>query len=86
MNFIPLGERLLIEREEEVKTTASGIIIPDTVTDKPSQGKVVAIGEEVKTVKVGDTAVFAKYGHSELTVDGKVYLVLELENVLGIMK
>ena len=86
MNFIPLGERLLIEREDEVKTTASGIIIPDTVTDKPSQGKVVAIGEDVKTIKVGDTAVFGKFGHSELTVDGKVYLVLELENVLGIMK
>jgi chaperonin GroES len=86
MNFIPLGERLLIEREEEAKTTASGIIIPDTVTDKPAQGKVVAIGADVKTVNVGDTAVFGKFGHAEVTVDGKAYLVLELENVLGIMK
>lgn len=86
MNFIPLGERIVVEREKEVKTTASGIIIPDTVTDKPVSGVVMAVSAEVTTVKVGDTVVMGKYPYPELTIDGKTYVVLELENVLGIMK
>ena len=86
MNFIPLGKRVLIERQEETKTTASGIIIPDSASEKPFHGTVVAVSDEVKEVKVGDTVVFGKYNFSELTVDGKVYLVLETEHLLGIMK
>ncbi|MEA3522781.1 MAG: co-chaperone GroES [Campylobacterota bacterium] len=85
MNFKPLGERLLIERVAEPTTTASGIIIPDNVKEKPSQGKVIAISSEVKDVEVGNTVVFGKYSGSELVVDGKDYLILELKDALGVI-
>jgi chaperonin GroES len=86
MNFIPLGKRVLIERQEESNTTASGIIIPDTAKEKPSQGKVVAVSSEVENVNVNDTVVFGKYSGSELTIEGSTYLVLEVDDLLGIMK
>ncbi|NLK67232.1 MAG: co-chaperone GroES [Campylobacteraceae bacterium] len=89
MNFQPLGKRVLIEREEEVKTTATGIIIPDNAAkEKPQIGKIVAVGndEECKNVKVGDTVVFAKYAGSEVSLDDKKYLILNLEDVLGVIK
>ena len=60
MNFKPLGDRLLVERVEEATTTASGIIIPDNAKDKPSQGRVIAIGKDVENINVGDTIVFGK--------------------------
>lgn len=85
MNFKPLGDRLLVERVEEASTTATGIIIPDTAKEKPSHGKVVAIGSEVEEVKEGDTVVFGKYTGSEITVDGKEYLIMDLSDVLGIL-
>lgn len=85
MNFKPLGERLLIERVEEPTTTASGIIIPDNAKEKPSQGKVVAISEEIKEVEVGNTVVFGKYSGTELTVDGTNYLILDLKDALGVI-
>jgi chaperonin GroES len=87
MNFEPLGKRVLVEREEELKTTASGIIIPDNASkEKPSQGKVVAISKEAEGLSVGDTVVFAKYSGSEITLNDKKYLVLNSEDILGIIK
>lgn len=87
MNFQPLGKRVLVEREEETKTTASGIIIPDNASkEKPSSGKVIAVGKEVEDVKNGDTIVFAKYSGSEVSLDDKKYLVLNVEDVLGVIK
>ncbi|MBR4098214.1 MAG: co-chaperone GroES, partial [Campylobacter sp.] len=72
MNFEPLGKRVLVEREEELKTTASGIIIPDNASkEKPSQGKVVAVSKEAEGLSVGDTVVFAKYSGSEITLNDK---------------
>ena len=85
MNFKPLGDRLLVERVEEVSTTASGIIIPDSAKDKPSQGKVIAIGNEVEEINVGDTIVFGKYSGTEITIDNKVYLIMECADALGIL-
>ncbi len=85
MNFKPLGDRLLIERIEEETTTASGIIIPDNAKEKPSRGKVLAIGSDVEEVKEGDTVVFGKYSGTELVLDDKEYLVLEVSDVLGIV-
>ncbi|MFT7880913.1 MAG: co-chaperone GroES [Sulfurimonas sp.] len=85
MNFKPLGDRLLVERIEEVSTTASGIIIPDNAKDKPSQGKVIAIGSEVEDVNVGDTIVFGKYAGSEITIDNTEYLIMEQSDALGIL-
>lgn len=86
MNFQPLGKRVLIERVAEAKTTASGIYIPDSATEKPSQGKVLAVSTEVKNVAVNDTVVFGKYSGSELTLDGTTYLVIETDDLLGIVK
>ncbi|MBD5164854.1 co-chaperone GroES [Helicobacter sp.] len=84
MNFKPLGERVLVERLEEDTKTASGIIIPDNAKEKPLEGVVQAIGNEVKEVKVGDKVVFGKYSGTEVKIDGKEYLILKLEDVLGI--
>ncbi|CZE48675.1 co-chaperone GroES [Campylobacter geochelonis] len=87
MKFQPLGKRVLVEREEETKTTASGIIIPDNASkEKPSSGKIVAVGKECEDVEVGDTVVFAKYAGSEVSIDEKKYLILNLEDVLGKLK
>jgi chaperonin GroES len=85
MNFKPLGDRLLVERVEEVSTTASGIIIPDNAKDKPSQGTVIAIGSDVEGINVGDTIVFGKYSGTEITIDSKVYLIMEQSDALGIL-
>lgn len=86
MNFQPLGKRVLVERVEETKTTATGIIIPDNAKEKPLSGEVKAIGTEVEGVKVGDKVFFKKYGGTEINLDEKSYLVLEIDDVLGVIK
>ena len=86
MNFQPLGKRVLIERVEEAKTTASGIYIPDSAKEKPSQGKVLAVSKEVEEVNVNDTVVFGKYAGNELSLNGTTYLVIEVDDLLGIVK
>ena len=88
MNFKPLGERVLIERVEEDTKTASGIIIPDNAKEKPLMGIVRALSNEVSktgTLKNGDRVVFAKYSGSEVKIDGKEYLIIKVEELLGIM-
>jgi len=88
MNFQPLANRVLVEREEEVTTTASGIIIPDNAKEKPLQGKVLAVGPDAKDegISEGDTVVFAKYGGTEIILDDKEYLILGSDEILGILK
>jgi len=86
MNFQPLGDRLLVERVEEATTTASGIIIPDNAKEKPSRGKVLAIGSDVEDINVDDVVVFGKYAGTDLILDDNEYLVLEVSDVLGIIK
>ncbi|MDA3968550.1 co-chaperone GroES [Helicobacter ibis] len=85
MNFKPLGERILVERLEEDTKTASGIIIPDNAKEKPLMGEVKAIGSIVKEVSVNDKIVFGKYSGTEVKLDGKEYLILKLEDVLGVL-
>jgi len=85
MNFKPLGDRLLVERVEETNTTASGIIIPDNAKEKPSRAKVLAIGNDVEDINVDDIVVFGKYAGTELSLDSKEYLVLEVSDVLGVI-
>jgi len=87
MNFKPLANRVLIEREEEVTTTASGIIIPDNAKEKPLQGKVLAVGPDAEEegIKVGDTVVFGKYAGNEIILDEKEYLILNSDEILGIL-
>ncbi len=88
MNFQPLANRVLIEREEEVTTTASGIILPDNAKEKPLQGKVLAVGPDAKEegISEGDIVVFGKYAGNEITLDNKEYLILNSDDILGILK
>ena len=85
MNFKPLGKRILVERLEEDTKTSSGIIIPDNAKEKPLMGVVKAIGSEVKDVKVNDKVVFGKYSGTEVKLEGAEYLILKLEDVLGVI-
>jgi len=88
MNFQPLGDRLLVKVEEPVTKTASGIIIPDNASkEKPTQAEVIAIGEDVKHVKIGDKVVFGQYARTAaVTLNNEDYLVMEVAEILGIMK
>lgn len=86
MNFQPLGNRVLVERVEDAQTTASGIIIPDNAKEKPSQGKVVASGSDVEEIAVGDTVVFGKYSGNEIALDGRDYLIMDADDIFGIIK
>ncbi len=86
MNFQPLGKRVLIKRVEEANTTASGIIIPDNAQEKPSRGEVVAVSSEVTELTCGDVVLFGKFSGSEVLLDGTKYLVLEVEDIFGIIK
>ena len=96
MNVRPLRDRILVERnEQEQEQKVGGIIIPDTAKEKPQQGKVIAAGngrinDEGKVipldVKAGDTILFGKYAGSEIKIDGKEYLILKEDEVLGIVE
>ena len=85
MNFQPLGKRVLVKRVEEATTTASGIIIPDSATEKPSQAEVVAVSKEVSELKNGNIVVFGKYSGNEITVDNEKYLVIDTDDIFGII-
>jgi len=86
MNFEPLGDRVLVERIEENNTTLSGIIIPDSAKEKPLNAKVIAVSKDVEDVSVGDKVVFAKYSGNEITINSKEYLVMSVDDLLGILK
>jgi chaperonin GroES len=86
-NFKPNEDRVLVEAAEAETKTASGIIIPDTAKEKPQKGIVVAIGEGLKdkpvTVKVGDNILYGKYAGTEITIDGKEYLIMRNSDIFG---
>jgi chaperonin GroES len=88
MNFQPLANRVLVQREEEVTTTASGIIIPDNAKEKPLQGKALAVGPDAidEGINEGDIVVFGKYAGTEIVLDGTEYLILNSDDILGILK
>ena len=93
--FKPLHNYILLTRLEEENKTAGGIIIPDNAKEKPSRGKVVAVGDGVYengqrvplTVKVGDTVLFAKWASSanEVKIDGTDYVLIKESDILGIL-
>ncbi len=85
MNFKPLGKKILVQLQEVESKTASGIILVDSAKEKPNTAKVLATGTEVNDINVGDTVVFENFRGTDLTLDGVDYLVLDLENVIGIM-
>ncbi len=86
MNINPLGDRVVLQQIELEETTKSGIILPDSAKEKPEQGKVVAIGSDVKEVKVGDTVLYSKYGPTEVKVDDQDYMIVKEEDVLATIK
>jgi chaperonin GroES len=85
MNFQPLGKRVLVKRLEESNTTASGIIIPDNATQKPSQGEVVAVSKEVSEIKLSDKVIFGQFSGNEVSIEAVKYLVLDVEDIFGII-
>ena len=96
MNLKPLDDRIVVLPNEAEKTTASGLVIPDTAKEKPQQGEVLAVGpgrwsDDKGThtpleVKVGDTVLYSKYGGTDITVDGKDLLILTSRDVLAIVQ
>ena len=89
MNIRPLADRVLIEPKEAELKTASGIYIPETAKEKPQQGTVVAVGcgkkDEPMVVKVGDVVLYGKYSGTEISVEGKNYLMMRQSDILAIM-
>ncbi len=85
MNFQPLGKRVLVKRVEEANTTVSGIIIPDNAQEKPSQGEVVAVSKEVSELDLGNLVVFGKYAGNEVSLGTDKFLVLNTEDIFGII-
>jgi chaperonin GroES len=92
-NFKPLGDRVIIEPQAAEQTTRSGIVLPDTAQEKPQTGTVVAVGpgktsDEGKTLpmnlKEGDVVIYAKYGGTELKVEGSEYLIVRESDVLAV--
>ena len=86
MNFQPLGKRVLVKRVEEANTTISGIIIPDSAQEKPSKGEVVAVSSEVSDLSCGNMVIFGKYSGSEISLNGEKFLVINTEDIFGIIK
>lgn len=93
LNIRPIAgsdNRVLVEPAAAETKTASGIIIPDSAKEKPLQGKVVAVSDDLKdtpaTVKVGDTVLFSKYAGTDLNHDGNDYLMMKESDILAVIK
>ena len=95
MEVRPLHDRVIVRRVEEKKTTSSGLIIPDSSTEKPSRGEVVAAGNGKVSargdlipldVKVGDTVMFGQYSGSEITVGEEKLLVMSEDEIVAIIE
>ncbi len=92
MPIRPLDDRVVIERMEAEEKTPGGIVLPDTAKEKPQKGKVVAVGEgrllesgkrSPLSVKKGDCVLFGKYAGTEVTIDGKEYLIVKESDLLA---
>ncbi|MDA0707910.1 MAG: co-chaperone GroES [Proteobacteria bacterium] len=95
MGFRPLHDRVLVRRVENEMKTAGGIIIPDTAQEKPSEGKIIAVGSGTKgddgkvtalDVKKGDKILFGKWSGTEIKVDGEELLIMKESDILGIIE
>jgi chaperonin GroES len=94
MGFKPLHDRIAVRRVAQNEKTAGGIIIPDTAQEKPSEGKIIAVGNGVRgedgsvtplDVKEGDHVLFGKFGGTEIKVDGEELMILRESDILGII-
>jgi chaperonin GroES len=95
MHIRPLYDRVVIKRIEQQRTTASGIVIPDTAAEKPEQGEVVAVGSgkpmqdgtvRALEVKVGDMVLFGKYAGQTVKIQGEELLVMREDDIMGVIE
>lgn len=95
MKIRPLGDKIIIKRDEPTSKTDSGIYLPESAKDKPKQGKVVATGNGILnketgeylpfSVKRGDSVLFSSYAGTEVKIDGQDYLIMTEEDILGVV-
>jgi len=94
MKIRPLHDRVVVKRMEEERTSAGGIVIPDSAAEKPQRGEIVAVGNGKVTdsgemraldVKVGDQVLFGKYSGTEIKLDGEDVLIMKEEDILGVL-
>ncbi|MDP3298762.1 MAG: co-chaperone GroES [Phenylobacterium sp.] len=94
MAFRPLGDRVLVRRVEEEQKTKGGIIIPDTVKEKPQEGEIIAVGPGARDesgkvqpldVKTGDRVLFGKWSGTEIKLEGEDLLIMKESDVLGVL-
>lgn len=94
-NIRPLGDRVIVERREANEKLASGLYIPDTAKDKPQEGKVIAVGKgkimedgsvRPLDLRVNDRILFGKYAGTEIKLDGKEYLIMREDDILGVIE
>ncbi len=95
MNIRPLQDRVIVKRMEEETTSAGGIVLPDSATEKPIRGEVIAVGpgktldsgeKRPLDVKVGDTVLFGKYSGTEVKLDEEELLVMREEDIMGVIE
>lgn len=94
MNIRPLHDRVVIRRMEEERTSPGGIVIPDSATEKPERGEVLAVGRgkpldngdtRALDVKVGDKVLFGKYSGTTVKIDGNEYLIMREDDILAVI-
>ncbi|HEY2787485.1 MAG TPA: co-chaperone GroES [Fimbriiglobus sp.] len=94
MKIVPLNDKIVVERLEAEDKTSGGILLPDTAKEKPKQGKVLSVGDgkllengkrAAFQVKPGDRVLFTSYAGSEVTVDGKEYMVMTEDDLLAVV-
>jgi len=95
MKLRPLHDRVIVKRMEEERMSAGGIVIPDSATEKPVRGVVLAVGngkilengdKRALDIKVGDTILFGKYSGTEVKVDGEELLVMREEDIMAVIE
>jgi chaperonin GroES len=94
MNFRPLHDRVLVRRIEAEEKTKGGIIIPDTVKEKPMEGEILAVGQGTRDdkgnlialdVKVGDRVLFGKWSGTEVKIDGEELMIMKESDLMGVL-
>ncbi len=95
MKVRPLSDRVIVKRVEEERKTASGIVIPDSATEKPDQGEIIAVGKgkigddgklQPMNVKVGDKVLFGQYAGQAFKIDGQDYMTMREDDIIGVIE
>ncbi|MFN7876309.1 MAG: co-chaperone GroES [Pirellula sp.] len=94
VKLVPLGDRIVVQREESQERTSGGIFLPDSAKDKPTRGKIVSVGDgrvlengsrSTLQVKVGDLVLFTSYAGENIEVDGEEYLLMNESEILAVI-